>query len=48
MTTIIALISQKGGVKKSTLARAIASEATQQSINTLLADLDPQQKTSYL
>lgn len=45
--TIIAFISQKGGVGKSTLARAVATETTKQKIKTLLADCDPQQKTSY-
>lgn len=47
MAAIIAFISQKGGVGKSTLARALASETSQQGIKTLLADLDPQQTTSY-
>lgn len=45
--TIIAFISQKGGVGKSTLARALATEATHQGVTTLLADCDPQQETSY-
>jgi chromosome partitioning protein len=45
--TIIAFISQKGGVGKSTLARAVAVETTKQKIKTLLADCDPQQSTSY-
>jgi len=45
--TIIAFISQKGGVGKSTLARAIAAETTCQKVKTLLADCDPQQATSY-
>jgi len=44
--TIIAFISQKGGVGKSTLAQALASEASKQKLKTLLADYDPQQKTS--
>jgi len=44
---IIAFISQKGGVGKSTLTRAIATEATKKKIKTLLADCDHQQKTSY-
>jgi chromosome partitioning protein len=44
---IIAFISQKGGVGKSTLARAIATESTKKKINVLLADLDHQQSTSY-
>jgi cellulose biosynthesis protein BcsQ len=40
------IISQKGGVGKSTLARATAVEAKRKKINTLLADCDPQQNTS--
>jgi chromosome partitioning protein len=44
--TIIAFISQKGGVGKSTLAQVLATEASQQKLTTLLADYDPQQKTS--
>ncbi|CAG8843593.1 17077_t:CDS:2 [Gigaspora margarita] len=43
---IIACLSQKGGGGKSTLARAIAVELTKQKFNTLLVDLDIQQKTS--
>ena len=45
--SIIAFISQKGGVGKSTLARALATEASKQKINVLLADCDQQQATSY-
>ncbi len=45
--TIIAFISQKGGVGKSTLARLLATEATKKKIKTLLADCDSQQKTSW-
>ena len=45
--TIIAFISQKGGVGKSTLAQALAVEAKRRKINLLLADCDPQQTTSY-
>lgn len=45
--TIIAFISQKGGVGKSTLAQALASEAQKQKIKILLADCDSQQGTSY-
>jgi len=44
---IIALISQKGGVGKSTLARLLSVEATKKKIKTLLADCDHQQKTSF-
>jgi chromosome partitioning protein len=45
--TIIAFISQKGGVGKSTLARALAVEASHKKLHVLLADCDPQQATSY-
>ncbi|RHZ36197.1 ParA family protein [endosymbiont GvMRE of Glomus versiforme] len=45
--TIIAFISQKGGVGKSTLARALAVEAQKQKLSVLLADCDQQQATSY-
>lgn len=44
---VIAFISQKGGVGKSTLARVLTVEATKKKIKTLLADCDHQQKTSY-
>jgi chromosome partitioning protein len=44
---IIAFISQKGGVGKSTLARALAVIATQNQLKTLLADCDSGQQTSY-
>ncbi|RHZ35929.1 ParA family protein [endosymbiont GvMRE of Glomus versiforme] len=46
MTTIIAILSQKGGGGKSTLARTLAVELTKQNQKTLLVDLDIQQKTS--
>ena len=45
--TIIAFISQKGGVGKSTLSQALASEAKKKKIKILLADCDPQQASSY-
>jgi chromosome partitioning protein len=45
---IIAVLQQKGGVTKSTIARAIATEAVRAGLDTLLADLNPQQQTSYL
>jgi chromosome partitioning protein len=44
---VIALISQKGGVGKSTLARVLSVEASKKKIKTLLADCDHQQKTSF-
>ncbi len=45
--TIIAFISQKGGVGKSTLSQSLAVEAKKQKIKVLLADCDSQQGTSY-
>jgi chromosome partitioning protein len=44
---IIAILSQKGGGGKSTLARCLAVELTKQKLNTLLVDLDIQQRTSF-
>jgi chromosome partitioning protein len=44
---IIAFISQKGGVGKSTLSQALAVEAHKQKLSVLLADCDHQQSTSY-
>lgn len=46
MATIVGLISQKGGVGKSTLARALAREAAVGGLRVKLADLDTQQGTS--
>src|SRR6476620_2530974 len=46
MTTIIAFVSQKGGVGKSTLARALAREAANSGLAVKIADLDTQQGTS--
>lgn len=45
---IYAVLQQKGGPGKSTLARAIAAEAARAGLDVLLADLNPQQQTSYL
>jgi chromosome partitioning protein len=45
--TIIAFISQKGGVGKSTLSQTLASEANKKKLSVLLADCDPQQSSSY-
>ena len=42
----IALVSQKGGVGKSTLAVHIAAEAARFGRRTLLVDLDPQASSS--
>ena len=45
-TTVIAFVSQKGGVGKSTLARGVAREAAKSGLNVKIADLDTQQGTS--
>lgn len=45
MTIVVAFISQKGGVGKSTLARALARESSQSGLQVKLVDLDPMQKT---
>jgi chromosome partitioning protein len=46
MGKTIAFLSQKGGVGKSTLARAVACEASKSGLSVRLADLDVQQATS--
>ena len=46
MPTVVAFISQKGGVGKSTLARALAREAAAGGLSVKIADLDTQQGTS--
>ena len=46
MTYKVAMVAQKGGVGKSTLARIIAVEATKGGLQAKIADLDTQQKTS--
>lgn len=43
---IVAFVSQKGGVGKSTLARGLAREAARSGLTVKLADLDTQQSTS--
>ncbi|MGH6679340.1 MAG: AAA family ATPase [Bradyrhizobium sp.] len=45
MATMIAFVSQKGGVGKSTLARALAREAAASGLRVKVADLDPDQAT---
>ena len=47
MTLILSVVSQKGGVGKSTISRAIAEFSTNEGLKTLLADLDYSQQTSY-
>ena len=42
---IVGMISQKGGVGKSTLTRALASEASKNGLNVKIGDLDVQQGT---
>src|SRR5271163_2900893 len=46
MITIVAFVSQKGGVGKSTLSRALAREAANSGLKAKIADLDTQQGTS--
>jgi chromosome partitioning protein len=46
MTTVIAIVSQKGGVGKSSFARALAREAAVSGVRVKVADLDTQQGTS--
>ena len=46
MTSVVAFVSQKGGVGKSTLARALAREAAVGGLRVKVADLDTQQGTS--
>ncbi len=45
MSAVIAFVSQKGGVGKSTLARALAAVCVHAGLEVILADLDPQQQT---
>ena len=45
MPYTIAMVAQKGGVGKSTLARMIAVEAAKGGLRTTIADLDTQQST---
>lgn len=48
MPAVVAFVSQKGGVGKSSLARALAVAATQADLKVKLADLDPLQRTLVL
>lgn len=45
MPAIVGFVSQKGGVGKSTLARALAAVAAHAGLNVLLADLDAKQQS---
>lgn len=45
MTYVIGMVSQKGGVGKSTLARMMAREFVSGGLTTKIADLDTQQQT---
>ncbi len=47
MALIIGMVSQKGGVGKSTLARLVAREYAKASWNVKIADLDVSQGTSF-
>lgn len=46
MAAVVAFVSQKGGVGKSTLARALAREGAKGGLRVKLADLDTQQGTA--
>jgi chromosome partitioning protein len=48
MPVVVAFISQKGGVGKSTLARALAAVAVHANVKVMLGDLDAQQQTLLL
>ena len=45
MAVIVGLVSQKGGVGKSTLARALGAVVAHAGLKVRIADLDPQQHT---
>jgi chromosome partitioning protein len=46
MAVVVGLISQKGGVGKSTLARALGAVVAHAALKVRIADLDPQQHTT--
>ena len=48
MPLVVAFISQKGGVGKSTLARGLATFAVANGSKTKVADLDLQQRTAIV
>src|SRR5262245_44217198 len=45
MAIVVAFVSQKGGVGKSTLARALAISAVKTGLTVKIVDLDPEQAT---
>ena len=45
LASVVAFLSQKGGVGKSTLARSLAVVAADAGLKVIAADLDPQQRT---
>src|SRR5690242_10541098 len=45
MATVVAFVSQKGGVGKSTLVRALATSAVRAGLSVRTVDLDPDQAT---
>ena len=47
MAVVVAFVSQKGGVGKSTLARALAVAASRANVKVMVADLDAQQSTAW-
>jgi chromosome partitioning protein len=47
MAVLVGLVSQKGGVGKSTLARLVAREYATAGWNVKIADLDTAQGTSF-
>ena len=44
---ILSVVSQKGGVGKTTLATALAVQAVQLGLSTVVFDLDPQASASF-
>ena len=46
MAVVVAFVSQKGGVGKSTLARALAVAASRANVKVMVVDLDAQQSTA--
>ena len=48
MPLVVAFVSQKGGVGKSTLARGLGTFAVNKGLKTTIADLDQQQQTTIV